>query len=129
MALLVFLDRSGDAVMKILLLILGSPIWLSLSLAAVVIILSLLVALWSIAISLWISFSAVTLSVAAGIILGCFNIFGGNILIGIAYVFCGLLLVGLAILMYFAALYTTKGMSYLTRKIVCGIKFAVENMF
>ena len=109
-------------VWEIVLLVLGSPIWLSLLIAAFAVGLSLYIVLWSVVICLW----AVALSLAASVFACLFEVFvyqkagnlGGAIFAGGAALACA----GLAILMYFASLAATKGCARLTKKMILGIK-------
>ena len=107
---------------EIILLVLGSPIWLSLLITVFAVGLSLYVVLWSVIVCLW----AVTLSLAASVV-GClFEVFvyqkagnlGGAIFAGGTALACA----GLAILMFFASVAATKGIARLTKKMILGIK-------
>ena len=107
---------------EIVLLVLGSPIWLSLLIALFAVVFSLYVALWSVVISIW----AVTLALVAGVFACLVEVFvyqragnpGGAIFAGGAALACA----GLAILMFFASLEATKGIARLTKKMILGIK-------
>lgn len=108
--------------LEIVLLILGSPIWLSLAIAAISIVFSVYVVLWSVIISLY----AVSFSLAACGVAGvfAFAVFGvtGNMISGVFVVGCALVCAGTAILMFMASNLITKGLLWLSRKIWCGIK-------
>lgn len=54
-------------VWEVILLTLGSPIWLSLSVAAAVVILSLYISLWAVMISLWAVFGSLAICAVASI--------------------------------------------------------------
>lgn len=105
------------SVLEIALLILGSPIWLSLLIAAIAIVLSLYVSLWSVIISLY----AVAISVAACSIAGvaCFAIYmiAGRLAEGAFMLGVGLVCIGLAILMFFAFNQIAKGLLWASKKI------------
>ena len=99
------------AVWLILLLVFGSPLWLS-----------LYAALWAVIISLWavfVSFAAVSLSgyVAA-------PVFGvhGNFPMAAASFGAGLFLTGCTIFLFFGCLAASKGVCRLTKKIFAGIR-------
>ncbi len=107
---------------EIVLLALGSPIWLSLLIAVIAVILSLYVALWSVIISLWAVFvsliGCVLGGIAGGIVFACC----GNVLTGIATVGVGIICAGLSVFMFFGCKETTKGILILTKKLAVKIK-------
>lgn len=107
---------------EIALLALGSPIWLSLAIAAFAVILSLYVVLWSLIVSVWAVFVSLAAGAIGGVIAGIFFAFSGNGLTGIAMVGAGIVCAGLAIFLFFGCKTTTKGIIHLTQKIALGIK-------
>ncbi len=106
----------------IVLIVLGSPIWLSLGIAAISVILSLYVALWSVVASLWSVFAAFVGVAVGGVASGVGVIVGGQVLSGIWLIGCGLACAGLAIFAFFGCMATTKGGVWLGKKVVMGIK-------
>lgn len=107
---------------EIVLLVLGSPIWLSLAVAAFAIVLSLYVVLWSVIISLWSVFGALAGCAFCGVVAGVGFAVLGHVLSGIAMVGAGLVCSGLAIFAFFGCKAATKGTLLLTKKIALGIK-------
>lgn len=107
---------------EIVLLVLGSPIWFSLLIAATVVVFALYIVIWSMMISLWaveVSLVASFLGcVAAGIAVACH----GNGFMGAAMIGAGLICAGLSILLFFGCMGATKGIVLLTKKIASGIK-------
>ncbi len=107
---------------EIVLLTLGSPIWLSLLIAAFAVLLSVYVVIWSVIVSLW----AVDLGLAAGglagVVTGIVFVCGGNFLTGLAMIGAGLLCLGLGIFLFYGCLAATKGAAVLTKKIALWIK-------
>ena len=107
---------------EIVLLCVGSPIWLSLLIAAFAVIIALYAALWAVIVALWASFAATagsSLGIAAGgIILICF----GREVPGIAMIGAGLVCAGLSIFFFIGCVAATKGAAWLTRIIALGIK-------
>ena len=107
---------------EIVLLVLGSPLWLSLLIAFYAVIFSMFVVLWSLVVTLWavfISFIAGAVGgIAAGIILGS----RGNGLQALLFVRAGLVLIGLSVYMFYISKAATKGMAKLSKKLVLGIK-------
>lgn len=108
--------------LELVLLILGSPIWLSLAIAAIAVVLSVYVVLWSVIISLYaVSFSLAACGVAGVFAFAVFAV-TGNMISGVFVVGCALVCAGTAILMFMASNLITKGLLWLSRKIWCGIK-------
>ena len=107
---------------EIVLLVLGSPIWISLGIAAVAVILSLYISLWAVIISLWAVFGALTVysysSIVAVIAYAC----NSNIFSAIAMLSSGLVCAGLSIFMFYGCNVVTKGILILTKKIAVWIK-------
>ena len=107
---------------EIVLLALGSPIWLSLAIAAAAVILSLYVSLWSVIISLWAVWGSLIEcalgSVAAGIVMVC----NGNALAGTAVIGSGIVCAGLLVFLFFGCKAATKGILMLTKKFALWIK-------
>jgi len=107
---------------EIILLALGSPIWISLLIAILSIFFSIYIALWSIIIGLWATFASVLGCACAGILTGAVFAFGNNNLTGLAMIGIGIVCIGLSILLFFGCKMTTKGILLLTKKIVLWIK-------
>ncbi len=110
---------------EIILLALGSVVWVPLVLALMVVILSVYVVIWSAVIS----FYAADLSLLAGFI-GCFGgifmyIAAGK-MAGAAFAAgAALVCAGLSIFMFFVCVWITKGVIKLTGKMLIGIKTAI----
>lgn len=102
---------------EIVLIVLGSPIWLSLLIAAFSVVLSLYICLWAIIISLWAVFGSLA-GCAFGCVVGgiCFTVFAitGNGYMGIVSIAGGLVCAGLAIFMFYGCKAVTKGTVHLT---------------
>lgn len=110
------------AAWEIILLILGSPVWLSLLIAAVAVLLSLYVVLWSVIISLWAVFVSLVACVFGGIAAGTVFALNGYGLTGFAVIGTGITCAGLSIFLFFGCKAATKGIILLTKKITLGIK-------
>ena len=107
---------------EIVLLIVGSPVWAPLLIAAIAVGIVLYAVLWSVIASLWAVFGALCGSsvggIAGGIIIICTDqAFDGLIIISMA-----IAAAGLAIFSFFGCLAATKGTVLLTKKIALGIK-------
>ena len=109
-------------VWEIVLLVLGSPIWLSLGIAAFAVIFSIYVVLWSVIIVLWAVFASFVACGLAGIAAGVYFAAGGNGLTGIAMIGAGIVCAGLSVFMFFGSKAATKGILNLTKKLAIWIK-------
>ena len=107
---------------EIVLLVLGSPIWLSLAIAVFAVIFSLYVIFWSIVISLWAVFASfiggAIGGIAAGIVFAC----TGHNLSGIAIIGAGIVCAGLSIFMFYVCKAATKGILIFSKKFLIWIK-------
>ena len=109
-------------VMAILLIILGSPIWLSLGIAAAAVMLSLYAVLWSLIASLWAVFAAVAVCTPGGIGAGALFACAGNVPALLSMIAGAMICGGAAIFLFFACLAATKGAARLTKETVVRIK-------
>ena len=107
---------------EIVLLILGSPIWFSLGVAAFAVLLALYAVLWSLIISVWAVFVSLAACGFGGMVAGGAFAFGGQTHAGVAVIGAGLVCVGLAIFAFFGCKAATRGTVSLTKDIVLGIK-------
>ena len=107
---------------EIVLLVLGSPIWLSLAVAAFAVIFSLYAALWSVIVSLWAVFASLTACSVGGVIASIFFAIRGNYLTAIAILSAGIVCAGLSFFILYTCKATTKGILVLTKKLAVWIK-------
>ena len=107
---------------EIVLLVLGSPIWLSLAIVAAAIILALYIVLWSVIVCLWSVFASFVACALGGMVSGVVIAFTENAVSGIAVIGLGFVCAGLAIFSFFGCKAATKGIVVLTKKIAIGIK-------
>lgn len=111
-------------VWEIVLLVLGSPIWLSLLAAAIVIVFSVYIVMWSVIISLWaLEFSLIGCSFA-GILSAAVFAFQSNIWVGAAMLGAGLILSGISVLLFLGFSQITKGILLLTKNILVQLKLS-----
>ena len=107
---------------EIVLLILGSPIWLSLLAAAFAVFLALYVVFWSVIIVLY----AASVTIGAGALVGIFYpiyyFVLGNVGAGLFILGAGLFLLGLTFFAFWGSLRTTKGFCILHRTVFRKIK-------
>lgn len=114
--------KGRRSALEITLLILGSPIWLSLLIAAFAVLFSLYAAAWSVVVSLWASMVAIGAAGLAGVAFGTILAATGKALSGMALIGAGITLAGLTIFLFFGCRKTTEGIIALTRKIALSIK-------
>ncbi len=107
---------------EIVLLILGSPLWISLLVAAFSIAFSLYVVLWSVALSLWAAFSGLLAGGVGLIPLGVILAIKSSIPTGIAFIGIALASIGLSIFFFFISKWASVGLVLLTKKIFLSIK-------
>ena len=117
-------SRKPMSVLTIVLLILGSPIWLSLLIAAFAVVLSLYVVLWSVIVSLWAVFVSLAACAVVGPVGGIGFAIGGYVPSGLAVLAAALVCGGLAIFAFYGCKAASKGAARLTQKIVLAIKKA-----
>ncbi len=107
---------------EIVLLVLGSPIWFSLLVAAVAVMISVYAAIWSVIVAFW----SVAVSLAAGAVGGVLAagifVYQGNGITGVAVLGAGFVCAGLSIFMYFGCKAATKGILILTKKFFIWLK-------
>lgn len=108
--------------LEIVLIILGSPIWLSLMISVFAVVLSLYISLWAVVICLWAAFVAVLAcgfgGVAAGVVLLCVK----SGLIGLLLIGCGFACIGVSILLFFACNLATRSVVLLLKQLIRNFK-------
>lgn len=107
---------------EIVLLALGSPLWISLGIAAFAVIFSLTVSLWAVTVSLWSVFASLAACSVGGVSAGAVFAIGGNGTSALAVFAAGIICAGLAIFMFYGCKAATKGTTLLTKKLAKGIK-------
>ena len=105
-----------------MLLAVGSPVWISLILAAFAVAVSLYVSLWAVNVSLWASFGAMAVSALGGITAGTALSIMGNCTSGLALISAALVVGGLSIFLFFGCLAATKGTARLSGMLADRIK-------
>lgn len=104
------------------LLALGSPIWLSLGLAAAAVVFSIYIALWAVGVALWAVFGSFVIGAVGSVPMCIFFLSGGETAPGLAILSAGMILAGLSVMIFFGCKGTTKGILILTKKITVWIK-------
>ena len=107
---------------EIVLLVLGSPIWVSLLVAAFAVLLSLYAAVWSVILALWAVFAAFAVCGLAGVATGIVYAVREDGLSGAALIGAGIVCAGLSVFLFFGCKAATKGILNLTGKLAIWIK-------
>lgn len=117
--------KTKPSVLTVVLLILGSPIWLSLAIVLFAIIFSIFVVLWSVVVVLWSVFVSFLLAAVGTLLYGIITCFlrGGVIA---AVIFSSALIIGgLSVFMFYISKSVTKLMVFITRKTVLSVKKSI----
>ena len=109
-------EQGKEGRKKMLLLILGFPLWFPLLIAAAAVVFSLTVSLWAIVLALWAVFLAFTAGALIGLILGIWRLCQGDTPPGLAWTGAGLILAGLAVFLYYGCKAFTKAAAAVARK-------------
>lgn len=109
-------------VWEIVLLILGSPVWLSLLLAAVAVVLSIYIAFWAVIVAFYATVLSFALGGIAAIVKFAADIIFQTANQGTLFLGGGLILIGLSVLSFFGCNQITKGAVILGKKILLPIK-------
>lgn len=107
---------------EILLLALGSPVWLSLMIAVFAVVFALYISLWTVIVSLWACFGALVGCAFGGIAAGIGIICQSNVPSGVAMIGAALVCAGLSIFWFYGCKSATKGILILSKKTVIWIK-------
>lgn len=107
---------------EIVLLVLGSPVWVPLVLAAIILALAAYIVVWALIVVLWAVEAALAGSAVACVVVGTWGILHGSIPEGIVSIGIGLACAGLTIFLFFGCKEATRGLLKLTKKIIISIK-------
>ncbi len=106
---------------EIVLLIVGSPIWVPLAIAGFATVFALYISVWAILISFWAVFASFAVGAPASIAMGIGAIIGGRAVHGTMLICAGVVLAGLAILTFFGCKALTTAVVKGTKKIALWI--------
>ena len=107
-------------------LMLGAPIWLSLLIAAVAVVLSLYISLWAVVISLWAAEASLWTCALAGIVAGVGFIAGEHAATGIAVIGAGLVCTGVSIFLLWGCKWATRATAWLAKKFTRFVKLCIK---
>ena len=108
--------KSGRRPWEIALLVIGSPLWLSLLVAVLALILSLFVSIWSVVLCIWAVFAALLLCGVGGVAVFGILLYSGNPAVAFALLGASIFALGLSVFAYYGAKYLTLGAWHVTRK-------------
>ena len=112
-------QKKQFSAITIVLLVLGSPLWLSLSVSVVA---SMFVALWSVIVALWAVFAALVGGAVGGLISSVMMLSASKVASGLVVFSIALACAGFGILMFFGCLYTTRAFAWFSAKAVLWVK-------
>lgn len=107
---------------EIVLLAVGSPVWIPVLVSAVAVVFSICISLWAVIISLWAVFASVVACAPSGILAGVLLIVDGNAFAGVAMIASGIICAGLSIFIFLGSRLAMKGALRLTKSIALCIK-------
>ena len=115
-------NKRKPTALEIVLIVLGFPVWFPLIIAAIAVVFSLYISLWSVIVSFWAVFVSLLLSGILSVLIGFMQAFSVNVFMGIAFIGAGLFLVGLSILSFMLCKIITVGMAKLTKAFFVWLK-------
>ena len=107
---------------EIVLLVLGSPIWLSLLMATIAVVISVYAVLWSVWLAVCASSLAIFGGAIGGIVLSILSFVQSNGGAGVFYIGAAAVLLGLGVLSFYGCGYLLKGIWMISKKTWLGIK-------
>jgi uncharacterized membrane protein len=116
-------NKNGDA-LKTTLIAVGSPIWVALMVVALAVAITVIVSAYAVLISLWACAVAFSISAVCGVIVGIITMVAHDFYLGITLLGADIALSGVAILFFIGCKYLTKGVIYLTNKLIEKFKSA-----
>ncbi len=112
---------------EIILLAIGSPIWVSLLICVLAVIFSIYVSIWAVVISLWAVLGSFVGSSIGGILTGAILACMGNGAMGFAMIGAGITLAGLSILLFYGCRSWTKWTLGMGKALALGVKKSFVN--
>lgn len=107
---------------EIVLLVLGSPVWVPLLAAAVILVASVYLSIWAVLLSLYAADLSVAVTGLAGGVALVQMLMAGRTAEGILFLGAGLVCIGLAILLFFGVNQLTKGLVWVTKRTLLALK-------
>lgn len=116
------LHKRKRSALEIILIVLGSPIWVSLLVSAVAVAVSLYVSVWAVIVSFWAVFASFVGGALGEIVSGIAQLCSGQTAQGFMLIAAALVLAGLAIFAFFGCRAVTKCAVKLTKKFFACLK-------
>lgn len=113
---------TGWKVILIILIVLGSPVWLSIFLAVFAVALAIYVCFWAVVVSLFAVAFALAVSALAMIVFLIFKLIAGNVATAVLALAAAFILAGLAVLIGLAAYWTARGVVLTAAAMVKAVK-------
>lgn len=110
---------------EIVLLVLGSPLWLSLLIGALSVVITLYACIWTAVVCLWAAFASLVGGALAGLLSPVALALSGNDIAGLAMLGAGLVCAGAAVFVFFGCRAASVGVVVLTKKVL----LATRNLF
>lgn len=107
---------------EIVLLVIGSPVWLAVLISVLAVIFSVYVSLWSVIVSLWAVFASFIGCAIGGLISGIAFLLAGKEFSGIALLAGAIIFSGISIIFFFLCKLATNGILLFTKRIALLIK-------
>lgn len=107
---------------EITLLAVGAPLWISLGIAALAVVLSIYVSLWAVIVSIWSAFASLAACGCAGVIASIPLAIAGNVPTALALLGASLACLGLSVFTFWGCRAATSGTLLLTKKVAQGMK-------
>ncbi|MBO5975599.1 MAG: DUF1700 domain-containing protein [Oscillospiraceae bacterium] len=114
-------SRRNFRAWEIVLLVLGSPLWIALLGAVFAVVLAVLAVLWSAIVSFWAAFASIAASAFGVLVGGVVFAATGNGIISVAMLGAAMVCAGLAVFAFFGCVAATKGIVFLSKWTVLGI--------
>ena len=115
-------QKKSMPVWAIILLVLGFPVWFPLLISVFAVVLSIFITVWAIIFSLYVTDFALGMSAIACILAAVVSFAAGKIALGFMCIGAALILAGITILFFFGIWYVVKGVLFLTKMMMIGIK-------
>ena len=115
-------QKKSMPVWAIILLVLGFPVWFPLLISVFAVVLSIFITVWAIIFSLYVTDFALGMSAIACILAAVVSFAAGKIALGFMCIGAALILAGITILFFFGIWYVVKGVLFLTKNMMIGIK-------
>lgn len=109
-------------VWEIVLIVLGAPVWLPLLIAVIAVFFGIYIAVWSCIVALWAAEASFLICAVGETVIAIIHFFMGQYLPGTAELGIALVSAGVSVFLFYGCRAVSKGILYLTKKAVVGMK-------